>query len=119
MNRPQQKSVTSSHDEHRRPSLTPGATRRRSSVRTMNMRELQSSFNSLDEHSVHNLNSAVTKKSDRALRWKRNSSLVSEKRISFMRKSMVDDMFYTEEEIADFKYEKFMEECGLDPSEFE
>ena len=41
------------------------------------------------------------------------------KRISMMRRSIAEEMFYNEEEIAEFRYEKFMEECGLDPDEYE
>eukprot|EP00538_Stauroneis_constricta_P006871 CAMPEP_0119555460 /NCGR_PEP_ID=MMETSP1352-20130426/7664_1 /TAXON_ID=265584 /ORGANISM="Stauroneis constricta, Strain CCMP1120" /LENGTH=425 /DNA_ID=CAMNT_0007602223 /DNA_START=135 /DNA_END=1412 /DNA_ORIENTATION=+ len=32
--------------------------------------------------------------------------------------SMYDDLFYTEEELADFRYEAFMEEAGLDVNEY-
>ena len=99
---------------------------RRRSSKTMTPKELRNSFSSLtdiNESSIQNINDAVNRKSDHAkeihIHWKRNSSLVMQKRISKIRMSFVDDMFYTEDEIADFRYDKFMEDCGLDPNDFE
>ena len=99
---------------------------RRRSSKTMTPKELRNSFSSLtdiNESSIQNINDAVNRKSDHAkeihIHWKRNSSLVMQKRISKIRMSFVDDMFYTEDEIADFRYDKFMEDCGLDPNDFD
>jgi hypothetical protein len=39
--------------------------------------------------------------------------------ITPLQKARIDDMFYSEEEMADMRYEAFMEKCGLDPNEFE
>ena len=44
---------------------------------------------------------------------------VDVRRISRLRASVMDDLFYTDEEMAEFKYEAFMEEAGLDPTDFE
>ena len=38
--------------------------------------------------------------------------------IPFPTDSMYDDLFYTEDELAEFRYEAFLEECGLDAEEF-
>jgi hypothetical protein len=39
--------------------------------------------------------------------------------ITPLRKACIDDMFYSEDALADMRYEAFMEKCGLDPDEFE
>ena len=39
--------------------------------------------------------------------------------ITPLRKAYIDDMFYSEDALADMRYEAFMEKCGLDPTEFE
>lgn len=39
--------------------------------------------------------------------------------ISKLRRSMLDDMFYASEDLANFRYEAFMEEMGLDMDEFD
>lgn len=105
---------------------TVGATMgRRSSSKTLTPQQLCDSFSNLDldEGTIQNINQAVERKSDHAkdlhIHWKRKSSLVMQKRISTMRDSFAMNMFYSDEEIANFKYQKFMEDCGLDPSDFD
>lgn len=39
--------------------------------------------------------------------------------ISKLRRSMLEDMFYASEDLANFRYEAFMEELGLDMDEFD
>jgi hypothetical protein len=39
--------------------------------------------------------------------------------ISRLRNSMLDDMFYASEDLANFRYEAFMEEAGLDIADFD
>jgi hypothetical protein len=39
--------------------------------------------------------------------------------ITPLQKALVHDMFYSEDSLADMRYEAFMESCGLDPSDFE
>eukprot|EP00934_Nitzschia_sp_Nitz4_P008265 Nitzschia sp. Nitz4//scaffold7_size249615//3714//4439//NITZ4_001133-RA/size249615-processed-gene-0.124-mRNA-1//1//CDS//3329558310//8255//frame0 len=43
---------------------------------------------------------------------------VDSKRISKIRMSVIDDLFYNSMDLADFRQEAFLEECGLDPAEF-
>mmetsp|Transcript_3523 Transcript_3523/g.5617 ORF Transcript_3523/g.5617 Transcript_3523/m.5617 type:complete len:208 (-) Transcript_3523:980-1603(-) len=43
---------------------------------------------------------------------------VEENEISKLRRSMLDDLFYASDELANFRYEAFMEEAGLDVNEF-
>ena len=104
---------------------TVGSTMGRRSSKTLTPEQLRDSFSSLelDEGRIQTINQAVERKSDHAkdlhIHWKRKSSLVMQKRISKMRDSFAVNMFYSEDEIADFKYQKFMEDCGLDPSDFD
>jgi hypothetical protein len=39
--------------------------------------------------------------------------------ISFMRKSLLEDLFYGSEELAEFRYQAFMEQAGLDVNDFD
>jgi hypothetical protein len=77
----------------------------------------------LEENSANDLKSALRVKASHGavdnIKWKDDKNLVSEMRISKVRASCWDDMFYTQDELADFKYSAFMEECGLDPEEFD
>jgi hypothetical protein len=52
---------------------------------------------------------------DKKLRFKDGHS---EREVPELTDSMFDDLFYTSEELADFRYEAFMEEAGLDINEF-
>jgi hypothetical protein len=54
-----------------------------------------------------------------SVRWRKSTEIVEMMRFSKVRASCWDDCYYTEDELADFKYEAFMEECGLDPSDFD
>jgi hypothetical protein len=45
-------------------------------------------------------------------------SIIQVRRVSKIRGSAWDDCFFTEEELADFKYEAFLEECGLSDDDF-
>jgi hypothetical protein len=44
---------------------------------------------------------------------------VDSKHIYVLRKSCIDGMFYTSTDLAEFRYEAFMEECGLNPNDFD
>jgi uncharacterized protein YlzI (FlbEa/FlbD family) len=89
----------------------------KSSGRALSPKQMRQSFR-LDDASIRNLTNMVDKKSVAAnnVRWRKD--LVMEKRISLMRQSFAENMFYSEEDIANMKYEKFMEECGLEPDDF-
>jgi hypothetical protein len=39
--------------------------------------------------------------------------------ITPLQRAHIDDMFYSQDALADMRYEAFMEKCGLDPAEFE
>jgi hypothetical protein len=103
------------------PSISsPGILRKKvgkSSGRALSPKQMRQSFR-LDDASIRNLTDMVDKKSVAAnnVRWRKE--LVMEKRISLMRQSFAENMFYSEEDIANMKYEKFMEECGLEPNDF-
>jgi hypothetical protein len=44
---------------------------------------------------------------------------VEENEISRLRNSMIAELFYASEELAEFRYEAFMHECGLDTADFD
>ena len=57
-------------------------------------------------------------KKESSVRW--NESIVTEVcDISVCSDTEHDMLFYSERELADFRYEAFIESCGLDPSEYE
>ena len=74
----------------------------------------------LQDDDLDKLNNVIGEKKevqqDRGVKWRAS---VREQRISKLRASIIDDLFYTDDEIADFRYSKFMEECGLDPEDFD
>lgn len=47
------------------------------------------------------------------------SNVVDEREIPTLAPSDANDFFYDDDEIANFRHEKFMEECGLDPKDFD
>jgi hypothetical protein len=47
------------------------------------------------------------------------SNVVDEREIPTVCRSKSNDFFYDDDEIANFRHEKFMEDCGLDPKDFE
>ena len=73
------------------------------------------------------LNSNSTSSLSKSLRIKDNmreegitfSDEVACKRITRIRNSVIDDLFYTDEEIAEFRNQAFMEDCGLNASDFD
>jgi hypothetical protein len=77
----------------------------------------------MEEDVVTNLKSCLMVKKEAgdvdSVRWRESTEIVEIMRFSKVRASCWDDCYYTEDELADFKYEAFMEECGLDPSDFD
>lgn len=80
---------------------------------------ISKNFNLAEEH-VDGLKSCLKHK--QAPNTKQNvkfrESIIEVRRVSRIRGSAWDDCFFTEEELADFKYEAFMEECGLTDDDF-
>jgi hypothetical protein len=79
----------------------------------------RSSFTDMDEKSIVDLATAVSVKKKLGSEGVQWSDSVCSKRISILRKSCYEDMFYTSNELSEFRHEAFMEECGLDPSDFD
>jgi hypothetical protein len=55
-------------------------------------------------------------------KWKKTVQFADEaelNEISFLRKSLLGDLFYGSEDLAEFRYEAFMEEAGLDIMDFD
>jgi hypothetical protein len=90
--------------------------------RRKELERLRKSFH-MEEAAVHDLKSCLMVKASQGavdnVKWRNSIELVESMRISKIRASCWDDMFYTEDELADFKYTAFMEECGLDPADFD
>jgi hypothetical protein len=90
--------------------------------RKIEMERLRKSFK-LGETEVNDLKSCLMVKSTHGavdrVKWRESTCLVASMRISKVRASCWDDMFYTQDELADFKYLAFMEECGLNPDDFD
>ncbi|KAL3909400.1 MAG: hypothetical protein SGARI_002614 [Bacillariaceae sp.] len=49
----------------------------------------------------------------------RFSDTVDTKNISFLHRSALNDLFYASVDFSEMRYEAFMEECGLDPNEYD
>ena len=49
----------------------------------------------------------------------RFSDTVDTKNISLLHRSALDDLFYASVDFKEMRYEAFMEECGLDPNEYD
>lgn len=80
---------------------------------------LRQSFKVMNEKSISDLSAALGVKkqlSSRGVKW---ADDVDTKQISMLRRSAIDTMFYTSTDIAEFRYAAFMEDCGLDPADFE
>jgi hypothetical protein len=82
--------------------------------------DLRASFK-LTDHSIDELTKTVAEKcnvakANASIKW---NDIIESKRISRMTTSFVGRMFYSDTDIAEFRQEAFMEECGIDPNEFE
>ena len=58
-------------------------------------------------------------KQELSKRGVRFSDEIDEKHISRLRQSCINEMFYMSDEFAAFRHEAFMEECGLNPDDFD
>jgi hypothetical protein len=80
------------------------------------MKELTSILRKESLEESLNLEDVVVVREKKNLRFRDGHS---EKHISQeLTHSMYDDLFWTSEELAEFRYEAFMEEAGLDINEF-
>jgi hypothetical protein len=78
-----------------------------------------SSSRNLGEDSVAYIANALIIKQELSKQGVRFADEVDEKQISKLRQSCINQLFYASADFAAFKYEAFMEECGLDPNEYE
>jgi hypothetical protein len=89
--------------------------------RKRELERLRKSF-SLQEDDVNNLKSCLMVKKDTGdiahVKWRESGVIVSVLRISKVRASCWDDCYYTSDEMAEFRHEAFMEECGLCDDDF-
>jgi hypothetical protein len=90
---------------------------RRSFARSGN--DPRQAFANLNERSIGDLTAALSVKKKLGSEGVQWADSVCSKRISILRKSCYDDMFYTSDELSEFRHEAFMEECGLDPNDFD
>jgi hypothetical protein len=73
----------------------------------------------MNDKSIGDLATALSVKKKLGSEGVQWADAVCSKRISILRKSCYDDMFYTDTELSEFRYTAFMEDCGLDPSDFD
>mmetsp|Transcript_17920 Transcript_17920/g.50848 ORF Transcript_17920/g.50848 Transcript_17920/m.50848 type:complete len:131 (-) Transcript_17920:3480-3872(-) len=74
---------------------------------------------SLGNGSLGNLRKSIAMKKQMAKSGIQFNDNVDVMRISFMSNSVADICFWTDDELADFRHEAFMEECGLNSEDFE
>jgi hypothetical protein len=63
--------------------------------------------------------SLLTKTTKKGVRFADEVDLNEVFEVSRFRNSMLEDMFYGSEDLANFRYEAFMEEAGLDIAEYD
>jgi hypothetical protein len=73
----------------------------------------------MNEKSIGDLTAALSVKKKLGSEGVQWADDVESKHISVLRKSCIDDMFYTSTELSEFRYEAFMEDCGLDPNDYD
>lgn len=76
------------------------------------------SLQNLNRESVRDIRKSLATKKHMVKQGVRFDEHVDSKDISRLRKSAIEDLFYNSTDLADFRQEAFLEECGLDPSEF-
>ena len=81
--------------------------------------ELQNSFQPLNHSPVVQKLVEAAVKGKKTVRFADEVDLNEVFEISKLHVSALHDMFYASEDLAEFRYEAFMEEAGLDPSQFD
>jgi hypothetical protein len=108
------KSFTSPHASHK--SFTsPSASHK--SARQLN--SPGSSFSNLDDDSLRGISTSLVVKQQLSEQGVRFADTVDEKDISRLHQSAIEGLFYSDEDFATFRYTAFMEDCGLDPNDFD
>jgi hypothetical protein len=102
---------------HRSPRPMQG--RGRSERKSITMDALSGSFRNLGENAGRDISASLAVKKQLSKQGVRFSDHVDEKHISVLHKSAIDHMFYASTDFAEFRYEAFMEQCGLDPNEYD
>lgn len=80
--------------------------------------ETKRSMRNLGRESIRDIRESLMKKQHMVKRGVRFEEHVDFKDISRLGKSAIDDLFYNSADLADFRQEAFLEECGLDPAEY-
>jgi hypothetical protein len=91
----------------------------RRNLPTRHLRRELSSRLAFKENSVRDISASLVMKKQMSRRGIRFSDEIDTKQISFLHKSAIEDLFYHSEDFADFRYKAFMEDCGLDPNDFD
>ena len=77
------------------------------------------SKNSLQEGSIRDLTRVLDVKKQMSMSGIQFSDSVEVNEISRLRDSSIDFCFYSEESLSNFRYEAFMEDAGLNPSDYD
>jgi hypothetical protein len=78
----------------------------------------KSVFQNTKEGSIRDLTRVMGLKKQMSMRGIKFADNVEVNEIARMRESATKLCFYSEDSISDFRYEAFMEACGIVPSEF-
>ena len=78
-----------------------------------------SSIGILDDNFVKDISASLVVKQQLSKRGVRFSDTIDEQDISRLHQSALEELFYCSEDFATFRYTAFMEDCGLDPDEFD
>jgi hypothetical protein len=79
----------------------------------------KSVFQNTKEGSIRDLTRVMGVKKQMSMRGIKFADNVEVNEIARMRESATDLCFYSENSISNFRYEAFMEDCGLDPADFD
>eukprot|EP00339_Tiarina_fusa_P030186 CAMPEP_0117082214 /NCGR_PEP_ID=MMETSP0472-20121206/57906_1 /TAXON_ID=693140 ORGANISM="Tiarina fusus, Strain LIS" /NCGR_SAMPLE_ID=MMETSP0472 /ASSEMBLY_ACC=CAM_ASM_000603 /LENGTH=104 /DNA_ID=CAMNT_0004810383 /DNA_START=115 /DNA_END=429 /DNA_ORIENTATION=+ len=83
------------------------------------IQSLRDSFSSVNNKSIRDLSTALDVKSELSRNGVRFADAVDTKEIAKVRKSVIDDLFYSDEDLSEFRHLAWLEECGLDPADFD
>lgn len=78
----------------------------------------EKSTRALRRESIQDISRCLMVKREMSQRGVTFRDEIDTKDISRLRRSAIEDLFYNSTDMADFRQEAFLEECGLDPADF-
>jgi hypothetical protein len=83
------------------------------------LNSLGSSISNLEDDCLRDISASLAVKEQLSKQGVRFADTVDEKDISRLHQSAIEALFYSSEDFATFRYTAFMEDCGLDPDDYD